>query len=37
MLACASVALVFVMVALGVVFSGVFIVRRVFKKESKDA
>lgn len=37
MLACASVGLVFVLVALGVVFAGVFIVRRVFKKEAKDA
>ena len=33
MLACASVAFTFVLVAVVVVFIGVFIVRRVFKKE----
>ena len=35
MLACASVAMTFVLVALAVVFAGVFIVRKVFKKEEK--
>ena len=34
MLACVSVAFTFVLVALAVVFVAVFIVRRVFKKES---
>ena len=33
MLACVSVALTFVLVAIGVIFVGVYIVRRVFKKE----
>ena len=33
MLACASVGLTFVLVAVVVIFIGVFIVRRVFKKE----
>ena len=35
MLACASVAMTFVIVALVVVFAGVFIVKKVFKKEEK--
>ena len=34
MLACVSVAFTFVLVALAVIFVGVFIVRRLFNKES---
>jgi hypothetical protein len=33
MLACVSVAFTFVLVALGVVFAGVFIVKKMFKTE----
>ena len=35
MLACASVGLSFVLIAVVVIFIGVFIVKRLFKKEEK--
>ena len=36
MLACASVGLTFVLVAVAVVFVGVYIVRKIFPKETKE-
>jgi len=36
MLACASVGLTFVLIAVVVIFAGVYIVKSVFKKEDKS-